>query len=67
MLAAVRERFEIGAADEAPYLYRNFCERLEGSERGVQVARRILELESRLLRERDLTAAGLRIVGKKVD
>lgn len=67
MLAAARERFEIGAADEAPYLYRNFCERLEESERGVAVARRILDLESRLLRERDLTAAGLRIVGKKVD
>ncbi len=66
MLAAAREHFEITAGDEAPYLYRSFCERLEESERGARVARRILELESRLLRERDLTAAGLRIVGKKL-
>jgi SAM-dependent methyltransferase len=65
MLAAAREQFEIAAADEAPYLYRNFCERLEESDRGGRVARAILGLESRLLRERDLTAAGLRIVGKK--
>lgn len=67
MLAAARERFELTAADEAPYLYRYFCERLEESERGARVGRRILELESRLLRERDITAAGLRIVGKKLD
>lgn len=67
MLAAARERFELTAADEAPYLYRYFCERLEESERGMRVARRILELESRLWRERDITAAGLRIVGKKLD
>jgi hypothetical protein len=65
MLAAAREQFEITAADEAPYLYRNFCERLEGSDRGARVARAIFEVESRLLRERDVTAAGLRIVGKK--
>lgn len=67
MLAAARERFELTAADEAPCLYRYFCERLEESERGTRVGRRIFELESRLLRERDLTAAGLRIVGKKLD
>ena len=67
MLAAARERFELTAADEAPYLYRYFCERLEESERGARVGRRIFELESRLLRERDVTAAGLRIVGKKPD
>lgn len=67
MLAAARERFEVAAAEEAPYLYRYFCERLEESERGARVARKILELESRQLRERDITAAGLRIVGKRLD
>ncbi|MGH7681011.1 MAG: class I SAM-dependent methyltransferase [Candidatus Eiseniibacteriota bacterium] len=66
MLAAARERFEITSAEEAPCLYRYFCERLEESERGMRVARRIFEVESRLLRERDITAAGLRIVGKKI-
>jgi SAM-dependent methyltransferase len=65
MLAAAREEFEISAADETPYLYRNFCARLEESDRGGRVGRALFELESRLLRERDLTAAGLRIVGKK--
>jgi len=65
MLAAARERFELSSAEEAPYLYRSFCDRLEDGEKGVRVGRRILELESRLVRERDLTAAGLRIVGKR--
>jgi SAM-dependent methyltransferase len=65
MLAAARERFDLGPAEEAPYLYRTFCARLVDGDRGVRVARRIFELESRLVRERDITAAGLRIVGKK--
>jgi hypothetical protein len=65
MLAAARERFELISVDEAPYLYRGFCERLAEGDRAAPVARRIFELESRLVRERDLTAAGLRIVGRR--
>jgi hypothetical protein len=65
MLAAARERFDLGPAEEAPYLYRTFCARLGDEERSVRVAKRIFELESRLLRERDITAAGIRIVGRK--
>ena len=65
MLAAARERFELTSVEEAPYLYRSLAGRLTEGDRGVRVARRILELESRLVRERDLTAAGLRMIGKK--
>ena len=67
MLGAVRERFELSVVEEAPYLYRSFCASLESSDRGVRVAKRILDLERRMLRERDLAAAGLRMVGKKLD
>jgi SAM-dependent methyltransferase len=64
MLAAARERFELTSVEEVPYLYRNLAGRLEEGDRGVRVARRILDLESRLVRERDLTAAGLRMIGR---
>ena len=63
ILAAARERFELSPLEEAPYLYRYLCERLEESERGRQTAERILFLESRLIRERDIAAAGLRFTG----
>ena len=65
MLAAARERFELTSVEEAPYLYRSLAGRLEEGDRGARVARRIFELESRLVRERDLTAAGLRMIGRK--
>jgi SAM-dependent methyltransferase len=64
ILAAARERFELTVVEEAPYLYRYLCERLEPTERGLRIGRRTLELESRLIRERDIAAAGLRFVGR---
>jgi SAM-dependent methyltransferase len=63
IFAAARERFELSAAEETPYLYRYFCERLEISERGRRTGERILALETRLIRERDLAAAGIRFTG----
>ena len=63
ILAGARERFELSPLEEAPYLYRYFCERLEESERGRRTAERILALETRLIRERDIAAAGLRFTG----
>jgi len=65
MLAAARERFELTSVEEAPYLYRSLAGRLLEGDRTVRVARRILELESRLVRERDVTAAGIRMIGKE--
>lgn len=64
MLSAARERFELTLVEEAPYLYRYVCERVREGEAGDRVADRILDLERRLLRERDLAAAGLRFLGK---
>jgi len=63
MLAAARERFDLGPAEEAPYLYRTFAGRMEPGERSDRVAREIFEIESRMIRERDLTSAGLRLAG----
>ena len=61
MLAAVRERFRTGPAEEAPYLYRYAHERARPGAVAERVVRRIFEIESRLVRERDIAAAGLRI------
>jgi SAM-dependent methyltransferase len=64
ILAAARERFELSPAEEAPYLYRYFHGDVSPGPTGEAVVRRIFEIESRLIRERDITAAGLRIVGR---
>ncbi len=63
MLAASRERFDLGPAEEAPYLYRSFADRMEPGERSDRIAREIFEIESRMIRERDLASAGLRLAG----
>lgn len=63
MLAAARERFDLGPAEEAPYLYRSFADRMEPGERSDRIAREIFEIESRMIRERDLASAGLRLAG----
>ena len=63
MLAAVRERFRSVPAEEAPYLYRYAHERARPGDVSTRVVRRIFEIESRLVRERDIAAAGLRITG----
>lgn len=66
MLAGVRERFETGPAEEAPYLYRAVAARATAVP-GVadRVVRQVHEIEERLIRERDIAAAGLRIVGTR--
>lgn len=66
MLAGVRERFETGPAEEAPYLYRSVAARATAAS-GVadRVVRQVHEIEERLIRERDIAAAGLRIVGSR--
>ena len=63
LLAAARERFDLSPVEEAPYLYRYFCDRMETSGRGRRTAERILALETRLIRERDVAAAGIRFTG----
>ncbi|HSQ59301.1 MAG TPA: class I SAM-dependent methyltransferase, partial [Acidobacteriota bacterium] len=66
MLAGVRERFETGPAEEAPYLYRGVAARATAEPRVAdRVVRQVHEIEERLIRERDIAAAGLRIVGTR--
>jgi SAM-dependent methyltransferase len=64
MLASARERFELVAVEETPYLYRYLAERMSEGEPAGRVLQALLELEDRLVRERDIAAAGLRFVGK---
>jgi SAM-dependent methyltransferase len=72
MLGAIRERFDIGPAEEAPYLYRYVADRAAGpagpaSSSGdvfARLVREVFEIESRLIRERDIAAAGIRITGR---
>lgn len=63
MLSAARDRFDLGPAEEAPYLYRTFAGRMEPGERSNRITREIFEIESRMIRERDIAAAGLRLAG----
>ncbi|HEU4333303.1 MAG TPA: class I SAM-dependent methyltransferase [Candidatus Eisenbacteria bacterium] len=66
MLAGVRERFETGPAEEAPYLYREVAARATAAPGTAdRVVRQVHEIEERLIRERDIAAAGLRIVGTR--
>jgi len=65
MLAALGHRFEIVDESSTAYLYRYACGRLEASERGVRVARRLFEQESRRIDEGSLPAIGLRIVVRR--
>ncbi|HEU4724386.1 MAG TPA: class I SAM-dependent methyltransferase [Candidatus Eisenbacteria bacterium] len=65
MLAAVRERFETGPAEEAPYLYRYAHDRALPGAAAERAVRQLFEIESRLARERDIAAAGLRIVATR--
>jgi len=64
ILAAARERFELTSVEEAPYLYRYFGDDMKPGPAGEATVRRVFEIESRLIRERDIAAAGLRIVGR---
>jgi thioredoxin reductase len=65
LLAAARERFELSPVEEAPYLYRYFCERLGAGERGRRTAERLLALETRLIRERGPRGGGTPIHGHR--
>lgn len=66
LLAAARERFELIAVEESPFLYRYLAERSRpGDLRAGRVVESVFELESRLVRERDIAAAGLRFAGRR--
>jgi len=62
---ALARRFEITQRSTAAYLYRYACGRLETSERGMRVARRLFEMERERVSDGSLPAIGLRIVGRK--
>jgi len=66
LLAAARERLEMTLVEEAPWLYRTLADRARsGDVRAERVVEAVFELESRLVRERDIAAAGLRFAGRR--
>jgi len=66
LLAAARERFALEAVEEAPYLFRYLADRIPEGAAGAAVLRAVFQLETRMTRERDIAAAGLRFVGRCV-
>lgn len=62
MLAAIRSRFDLGPAEEAPYLYRYAHDRAVPGPEADRAVGEVQETEARLIRERAIAAAGLRIV-----
>ena len=69
LLAAARERLELTMVEEAPYLYREIAGRLLQDAREPRTARvleAVYQVEQRLVRERDIAAAGLRFAGKRL-
>ncbi len=63
ILAAARERLDLALVEEAPYLYRYVWERLVDGEAARRAGEMVFRIERRLVRERDIAAAGLRFVG----
>ncbi|HYM80880.1 MAG TPA: class I SAM-dependent methyltransferase [Candidatus Limnocylindria bacterium] len=67
MLAELGRRFETLQRVDAPCLYRHVCDRIEASERGLQVAQQVFEIESRRVAEGSLQPLGLRVVARRRD
>lgn len=59
-------RFELVRTDKTVYLYRHFCSRLESSQKGLRLARLLLEIESREVEAGRFAAIGLRLVGRVI-
>ena len=65
LVIGVGSRFELLSQEHAPYLYRYISERIEATDRGVRVARWVLDLESLRVADGSLQAAGLRLLARK--
>lgn len=65
MVIAVGTRFKLLLHEQVPYLYRYISDRIEATERGVRVARWLLDVESMRIADGSLRAAGLRLVATK--
>jgi SAM-dependent methyltransferase len=64
MVEEVEARFGAVRIERGPYLYRDFCARLENSRAGMRVATRIFDDEAAGVRTGYLAGVGLRIVGR---
>lgn len=65
LVAALRRHLDVEAVEGCPFLYRQLAQWLEPCERGVAVARRLLELEVERLERGELEPLGLRVVARR--
>ena len=65
MLEGVERRFDLMSSERVPTLFADFAAALEPSQRGYDVAFKLLELERGLIDGRAIVPLGLRIVAKK--
>ncbi len=64
ILARVRERFDILAVEECPYLYRHIGQWLDDGEAGSAVLRRLRAVEGRRLARGELRPMGMRVAAR---
>jgi SAM-dependent methyltransferase len=65
IVAALRRHLDVESLEGCPYLYRQLAQWLEPSERGVAVARSLLQLERERLGRGELEPLGLRVVARR--
>ena len=64
MLEGMSRRLAIGQRVQTAYLFSHICGQLEHSDRGYQVAKRVFQLERRLIRAGAIAPTGLRVTGR---
>jgi SAM-dependent methyltransferase len=65
MLGGVEQRFDLVNSERVPTLFADFAVALEPSQRGYDVAFKLLELERSLIDDEAIVPLGLRMVAKK--
>lgn len=65
MLGGLERRFELVNSSRVPTLFADFATALEPSQRGYEVAFKLLELERSLIDDEAIVPLGLRVVAKK--
>jgi SAM-dependent methyltransferase len=65
IVTLVRDRFNLDALEEYPFLYRHIGQWLDDSEPGCAVVERLREVEARRVRKGDIRAMGIRLSARK--
>ena len=65
MLGGVEHRFDLVNSERVPTLFADFAAALEPSQRGYDVAFKLLELERSLIDDEAIVPLGLRMVARR--